>query len=220
MLIQILHDADVWRDFRHVFQYYDTAGFRSGLWWRSPCDGQRSRESWCGLGQRRFNQAATLLIPNFRHIPETVCLLHAVTAGCRRLSQSQSVPAPIRAGFQQLTGATHGAGYSGHPTVGPEEAKRIREKHPETRRRYCRCPVLEWCGQSVWEKLRIGSQSFAWHLGSTHCNKWMLLVDCMMTCRCSCSHGGGVGGGGALARWKIGLFSAAAACKDSRPCAA
>jgi len=65
--------------------------------------------------------------------------------GCRRLSQSQSVPAPIRAGFQQLTGATHGAGYSGHPTVGPEEAKRIREKHPD------RIPIL--CERSAYSQL-------------------------------------------------------------------
>lgn len=63
--------------------------------------------------------------------------------GCRKLSESQSVPAPIRAGFQQLSGCN--AGYRGPPGVGPEEAKRIREKHPD------RIPIL--CERSAYSQL-------------------------------------------------------------------
>lgn len=45
-------------------------------------------------------------------------LLHPPFAGCRKLSESQSVPAPIRAGFQQLSGC-NAAGYRGPPGASP-----------------------------------------------------------------------------------------------------
>ena len=56
-------------------------------------------------------------------LPSSCRLQKALTVAIRSSSYSCRL--------SQLTGC-HAAGYSGHPTVGPEEAKRIREKHPET----------------------------------------------------------------------------------------
>lgn len=188
MLIQIFYDADVWRDSGHVFQYCDTAGFRSGLWWRSPCDGQRGRESWCGLGQRRFNQAATL-VPNFRTFRKQSAFKESlpsrsppvltefnnlqVAEGSRSRNpfQLQFVPAfnSWRVAMQLVTADTQPLG----PKKPNESARSIRKLGAVFPRRipsWLRLGVMCWF---IVGKLRIGSQSFAWHLDPHHCNKWI-----------------------------------------------
>ncbi|CAE7711427.1 ATG8 [Symbiodinium pilosum] len=73
----------------------------------------------------------------------------ALDRGCRRLSQSSSVPAPIRAGLQQLSGDKREG-----PSVAPDEARKILEKHPD------RIPII--CERSAFSTLpQISKSKFA-----------------------------------------------------------
>ncbi|CAE7464038.1 unnamed protein product, partial [Symbiodinium microadriaticum] len=73
----------------------------------------------------------------------------ALDRGCKKLSQSSSVPAPIRAGLQQLAGDKREA-----PSVAPDEARKILEKHPD------RIPII--CERSAFSTLpQISKSKFA-----------------------------------------------------------
>jgi len=73
----------------------------------------------------------------------------ALDRGCKRLSQSSSVPAPIRAGLQQLAGDKRE-----EPSVAPDEARKILEKHPD------RIPII--CERSAFSTLpQISKSKFA-----------------------------------------------------------
>eukprot|EP00439_Symbiodinium_sp_Y106_P071235 s1645_g12.t1 len=85
----------------------------------------------------------------------------ALDRGCKRLSQSSSVPAPIRAGLQQLAGDKRE-----EPSVAPDEARKILEKHPETnlhhrcQRAEDRIPII--CERSAFSTLpQISKSKFA-----------------------------------------------------------